>query len=228
MKLRLIAAALVAAVLFAVPAEGKDPFEGHRFTMGDINYQPIAYQIIYGGTLPTVCNPNTGDAFMLTAGVAGFHRCSAVNTWTRVISNNDPDQTWVIGTDEDWQLTTTTGWPAQFRHTAADGFAVSFQNATTGTTFNDGTILQLLAAGEFVIQNQENLNIVIGTNGATAWTFGADKSLLSDGVTFANLPAAPANGMIIYCSDCTKATPCAAAGTGALAVRLNGAWDCNP
>lgn len=44
---------------------------------------------------------------------------------------------------------------------------------------------------------------------------------------FANLGAA-ANGTMIYCGDCTKATPCAGGGTGALAVRLNGAWDCNP
>jgi hypothetical protein len=38
----------------------------------------------------------------------------------------------------------------------------------------------------------------------------------------------PANGSIIYCSDCTKTTPCAGSGTGALAVYINGAWDCNP
>jgi hypothetical protein len=36
----------------------------------------------------------------------------------------------------------------------------------------------------------------------------------------------PANGIVIYCSDCTKATPCAGGGTGALAKRINGAWDC--
>jgi len=35
------------------------------------------------------------------------------------------------------------------------------------------------------------------------------------------------NGTLIYCSDCTKATPCASGGTGALAKRVNGAWDCN-
>lgn len=44
---------------------------------------------------------------------------------------------------------------------------------------------------------------------------------------FANLGAAT-NGTMTYCGDCTKATPCAGGGTGALAVRLNGAWDCNP
>jgi hypothetical protein len=43
---------------------------------------------------------------------------------------------------------------------------------------------------------------------------------------FANLGAA-ANGSIIYCADCQIANPCVAAGTGAIAKRLNGAWVCN-
>lgn len=49
-----------------------------------------------------------------------------------------------------------------------------------------------------------------------------------DGTTlsFAELAAAT-NGTIVYCDDCTKATPCAGAGTGALAKRYNGAWDCD-
>ncbi len=47
-----------------------------------------------------------------------------------------------------------------------------------------------------------------------------------DAVTFANL-GTPANGIIRYCSDCTIANPCAGAGTGALAKRLNAVWVCN-
>jgi len=43
---------------------------------------------------------------------------------------------------------------------------------------------------------------------------------------FANLGAAT-NGSMIYCADCTIASPCAGAGTGAIAKRLNGAWVCN-
>jgi hypothetical protein len=53
-----------------------------------------------------------------------------------------------------------------------------------------------------------------------------DGSLVSTGVTQANL-GTPANGRIIYCSDCTIANPCAGAGTGAIAKRLNGVWVCN-
>jgi hypothetical protein len=44
--------------------------------------------------------------------------------------------------------------------------------------------------------------------------------------TFASLGPV-GNGQTFYCSDCTKATPCDSGGTGALAKRLNGAWDCN-
>lgn len=43
---------------------------------------------------------------------------------------------------------------------------------------------------------------------------------------FANL-GTPPNGSFVYCSDCTVATPCAGAGTGALAKRLAGIWVCN-
>lgn len=38
---------------------------------------------------------------------------------------------------------------------------------------------------------------------------------------------APGNGTLMYCSDCAKTTPCTSGGTGALAKRLNAAWDCN-
>jgi len=47
-----------------------------------------------------------------------------------------------------------------------------------------------------------------------------------DACTFANL-GTPGNGTFCYCSDCTKATPCAGSGSGSFAKRLNGAWDCD-
>jgi hypothetical protein len=43
--------------------------------------------------------------------------------------------------------------------------------------------------------------------------------------TFANLGTA-VNGSILYCSNCTQTTPCAAGGTGAVATALNAAWSC--
>lgn len=45
-------------------------------------------------------------------------------------------------------------------------------------------------------------------------------------IAFASL-GTPSDGAVVYCSDCTKATPCAGSGNGALAKRLNGAWDCD-
>jgi hypothetical protein len=49
-----------------------------------------------------------------------------------------------------------------------------------------------------------------------------------DGTTavFADLGAAT-NGSMIYCSNCTIASPCAGGGTGSIAKRLNGVWVCN-
>jgi len=43
---------------------------------------------------------------------------------------------------------------------------------------------------------------------------------------FVNL-GTPNNGTLYYCPDCTITNPCAGAGTGALAKRLNGVWVCN-
>lgn len=43
---------------------------------------------------------------------------------------------------------------------------------------------------------------------------------------FANL-GSTGPGTILYCSDCTITNPCAGAGTGAIAKRLNGIWVCN-
>jgi hypothetical protein len=45
--------------------------------------------------------------------------------------------------------------------------------------------------------------------------------------TFANL-GAPANSAVRYCSDCAPSSPCAGAGTGAVAMRVAGAWICRP
>ena len=43
--------------------------------------------------------------------------------------------------------------------------------------------------------------------------------------TFAGLGSA-ANGAILYCTNCTQTTACAAGGAGAMAMYVNGAWSC--
>jgi hypothetical protein len=46
-------------------------------------------------------------------------------------------------------------------------------------------------------------------------------------VLFANLPATFPNGGVLYCSNCLLASsPCTGASTGAMALRVNGAWRC--
>lgn len=46
------------------------------------------------------------------------------------------------------------------------------------------------------------------------------------GIAFASLGTA-SNGRIRFCTDCTNfSNPCTGGGTGAIAKRLNGAWDC--
>jgi hypothetical protein len=47
-----------------------------------------------------------------------------------------------------------------------------------------------------------------------------------NGFTFGQLGSF-SNGSRVYCSTCTIANPCAGAGTGAIAKRLNGVWVCN-
>jgi hypothetical protein len=63
---------------------------------------------------------------------------------------------------------------------------------------------------------------------ASASVFVSD---FSSGLVFNDLNAASfataTNGSTVYCSDCTITNPCAGAGTGAIAKRLNGVWVCN-
>lgn len=62
----------------------------------------------------------------------------------------------------------------------------------------------------------------------TAFVIAPDGVIYPKPYTFTNLPT-PVNGDggMVFCSDCTIASPCASGGTGAMAKRLNGAWVCN-
>jgi hypothetical protein len=81
-----------------------------------------------------------------------------------------------------------------------------------------------------------------GTIGYSGYTFntpgGAVKINYDGSVTYGNksysniiantgLASAPPDGTVIYCPDCQKATPCNTGGSGALAKRINGGWDCD-
>lgn len=100
--------------------------------------------------------------------------------------------------------------------------AFTFTGATNYGLYQAGTCIDLAAAGaEQIAACSSGTTFIQGGSG----TIGA-KSWESSASTFAGL-GTPVNGTFKYCSDCTIANPCAAAGTGALAKRLNGAWVCN-
>ena len=100
-------------------------------------------------------------------------------------------------------------------------------SATAGTVFNltgvrnvaravypNGTLtIGSVAVGNTVLDGQSNYLSALTTTAFTA-------------TLQANL-GTPANGTVVYCSDCTFANPCAGAGTGAIAKRLAGAWRCD-
>lgn len=69
--------------------------------------------------------------------------------------------------------------------------------------------------------------VQIYSSGSVLW-FSVDSTggLRPRVVTFSLLPTTN-NGALMFCQDCTKATPCASGGNGAFAKRINGAWDCN-
>lgn len=59
---------------------------------------------------------------------------------------------------------------------------------------------------------------ILSVQGAFRFRLGADTS--------GNL-GADQNGTMVYCTDCTKAAPCAGGGVGAMARKENGVWNCN-
>lgn len=99
-----------------------------------------------------------------------------------------------------------------------------------GATYQPMGFVKVLVDGAVSAGNVPSLwEFDVNTGGTTvtaAWKMRKDLTLQSTGVAFASLPAST-NGSFIYCTDCTNASnPCTAAGTGAIAKRLNGAWDC--
>ena len=101
-------------------------------------------------------------------------------------------------------------------HSSADGL-ITFRNAA-GTGFTrlnlgpSGTATHPSIAVSPAVAGQTQGIIILKADGSAA--------------AIADLGAAT-DGSIIYCSDCTIASPCAVGGTGALAKRLNGVWVCN-
>lgn len=77
---------------------------------------------------------------------------------------------------------------------------------------------------------QSNAVMAVINDASQAGNLAATNLTLSNSAqvgsaTFANLGTA-ANGSILYCSNCTETTACAAGGSGAMAMYVNGAWSC--
>jgi hypothetical protein len=95
-----------------------------------------------------------------------------------------------------------TSLPVQTVHVA--GWAPQFpQSNSVMAVVNDTTQTGNLSATNLTLSNSAQ----VGTS------------------TFANLGSA-ANGAILYCSNCTQTTACAAGGSGAMAMFVNGTWSC--
>jgi len=133
--------------------------------------------------------------------------------------------------------TTGSGKIAEFDHDSITGTNLGASNFTlSGYSLFDMQLIFRNNAGDLDIRSSSGNDILFRNNsGATRWTIdNADGNFVANGTVrmglgsdvFANL-GAETNGTTVYCSDCTKATPCAGSGSGALAKRINGAWDCD-
>lgn len=180
-------------------------------------------------TVYTRNSGNTADVQLLGICPSGGTLCSADSITFGVAAGTG---LWGLG------LTTFNG-PAN-----ADMTIQPFGSVPTAGNPGRGVILQGTSA--FAPGNNPGGNITINA-GVAAGTGAGGTITLNPGTspsgtqgtvsvargylyppptTFASL-AAVANGATVYCSDCTIANPCAGAGTGAIAKRLNGIWVCN-
>ena len=87
---------------------------------------------------------------------------------------------------------------------APANFVLDIAGATGGAFTLEDSSLQQIQGGDMIARGVVELN----------------------NITFADLPASN-NGSMIYCQDCTIASPCAAGGAGAVAKRIGGIWVCN-
>lgn len=203
----------------------------------------VARCVAGGATTVTVSNPGGASSFMNSAVVTVSNLPCAGALLGQSSTTNGTSTTPALGTP----LVTQT--PNEIVFGAIDLGAI--QTPTAGS----GYALQVMAASApaaayvewQVFPTPGTSNTAPSTlSGSTNWLEGAftvistptigtalkpwpaftTSSLNINATTFANL-GTPANGTFYFCSDCTLANPCAGAGTGAFAKRLNGVWVCN-
>lgn len=113
---------------------------------------------------------------------------------------------------------------------ASNSFTTTVKGGTTGSDATFTLPATVPAGNDYLLKSSTagvmGWTTVTGTGDAVLATSPTITSPQFSAVTFINL-GTPANGALIYCSNCTIANPCAAGGTGAFAKRLNGVWVCN-
>ncbi len=209
-----------------------------------------ARRIVPRAALPAYCNPANGEVTYLTAGLIGLYECTAASTWQIVGFGRTGANTQLVAPVGSvgvpsltflGDLTTGIYRPAASQVAIAGGGVQLFNFATGNIYFGAASRIRSIADGQVNLANNaytDFLSLTLGPETVAFPRLGVSPAvggqtqgiviLKGDGsaAAFADLGAA-ANGAMIYCSDCTIASPCAGAGNGAIAKRLNGAWVCN-
>lgn len=185
---------------------------------------------------PGKCQPDTDNIFINRNSTPILKICTAANTWAQVgaIAGSVGATDNAIIRADGTGGATIQGSAATITDAGsivipvAQGLNYGANSAIyTGGTGPAWFDVASGATLQFDLQSLTLDRIVTWPNAAGTVTLngnGAAFALTS--VAFASL-GTPANGTAIYCSDCTKATPCASGGSGAFAKRINGAWDCD-
>lgn len=216
-----------------------------------------ARRITAGADLPAACISSVviRDIFYKSGSNAGLYVCTAANTWTLqsgladvVGPASSTENGIAVFSDTTGKLlgSSTVTLSAGILDglsignvafglmsiSATNGNGIAFP--TAGVALKNGTVG---AALTFDLSSLSVNRIITVPDAAGTLTLGGNTFSGTGSVMLAAMPTltdtlfaalgTPANGTIAYCSDCTKATPCAGSGTGAIAKRLNGAWDCD-
>lgn len=180
-----------------------------------------------GGTA-TTSTINTDRAYSITNGtspvLSGNLLFSPDSTYNiGAASNSGPNQIWAN------LLGLRSGGSAAAYMQGSGGGSITLFNSG-GTDFN---LLRFGGGTSVFPALKRNTNFIevrladdSARTGITGTYYNATGTILQSSSVFASL-GTPSNGTFLYCSDCTIANPCAGAGTGAFAKRLNGAWVCN-
>lgn len=185
----------------------------------------------YSGTTLQVRTGDNGNNGNLQVGAVTVNTSNNLN-----MSGDNGQLRW--GTSTDLLLRRAAAAHLAFGTTdAASPVAqtLSVQSVVAGTsntaganwTFNASRGTGTGAGGSIIFQTAPAGGSGTSQNSlSAAFTVNGDGSVSLKSVTFANLPTV-ADAKMIYCSDCTIASPCASGGSGAVAKGINGAWVCN-